>query len=114
MSYRFFLATRCRLLVCALLLGAAGGAGAVERISVATGGGEANSQSRYPAISADGRHVTFLSDATHLVAGDTNAASTDRLYAGAEAGGVYVIDLARGPMRWSASAATPATCTSRA
>ncbi|WP_257388226.1 hypothetical protein [Tahibacter caeni] len=75
MSYRFFLATRCRLLVCALLSGAAGASGAIERISVATGGGEANSQSRYPAISADGRYVTFLSDATNLVAGDTNAAA---------------------------------------
>jgi Tol biopolymer transport system component len=75
MSYRFLLAPRCRLLICALLSGLAGGAGAVERISVASGGGEANFQSRYPAISADGRYVTFLSDATNLVAGDSNAAA---------------------------------------
>lgn len=75
MSYRFLLAPRFRLLVCALLSAMAGAAAAVERVSVATGGGEANFQSRYPAISADGRYVTFLSDATNLVAGDTNAAA---------------------------------------
>lgn len=45
---------------------------AVERISVSTGGGQGNHQSRYPAISADGRYVAFESDATTLVAGDSN------------------------------------------
>ena len=75
MSYRFLLAPRFRLLVCALLSAVAGAAVAVERVSVATGGGEANAQSRYPTISANGRYVTFLSDATNLVAGDTNAAA---------------------------------------
>lgn len=49
-------------------------AAAVERISVATGGGQGNSQSRYVAISGDGRYVAFNSDASNLVAGDTNAA----------------------------------------
>ena len=48
---------------------------AAERISVASGGGQGNSQSRYPSISWNGRHVTFESDASNLVAGDTNAAS---------------------------------------
>lgn len=48
-------------------------AAAIERISVASGGGQANDQSRYAAISGDGRYVTFISDATNLVAGDTNA-----------------------------------------
>lgn len=51
------------------------GAMAVERVSVATGGGQANSQSRYAAISGNGRYVVFTSDATNLVAGDTNAAA---------------------------------------
>jgi Tol biopolymer transport system component len=50
-------------------------AGAIERISVATGGGQANSQSRYVAISGSGRYVVFNSDATNLVAGDTNDAA---------------------------------------
>jgi Tol biopolymer transport system component len=35
-------------------------------------GKQANSQSEYPAISADGRYVAFASDATNLVQGDKN------------------------------------------
>jgi Tol biopolymer transport system component len=46
--------------------------GATARVSVATGGGEANGGSFSPALSADGRFVAFLSDASNLVAGDTN------------------------------------------
>src|SRR6185503_9354213 len=42
------------------------------RVSVATGGGEANDISFSPSISADGRHVVFSSFATNLVTGDTN------------------------------------------
>ena len=38
----------------------------IERVSQGNGG------SYYPVISADGRHVSFWSDATDLVAGDTN------------------------------------------
>ena len=45
---------------------------AIERISVQGNGGESNGQSRYPAISGDGRYVVFNSDASNLVAGDTN------------------------------------------
>lgn len=48
---------------------------AVERISIATGGGQGNGQSQYPAISGDGRYVVFESDATNLVANDSNAAT---------------------------------------
>lgn len=47
--------------------------GQVQRVSVATGGAEANGPSRHARISADGRFVAFESDATNLVAGDTNA-----------------------------------------
>ncbi len=46
--------------------------GTTERVSVATGGGQANDFSDYPAISADGRFVAFQSSATDLVSGDTN------------------------------------------
>jgi len=46
--------------------------GTTERVSVATGGAQGNSDSYEPAISADGRIVAFKSDATNLVAGDTN------------------------------------------
>jgi Tol biopolymer transport system component len=42
------------------------------RVSVATNGAQANAQSFHAAISADGRHVAFASDATNLVPGDTN------------------------------------------
>nr|MBA3968256.1 PD40 domain-containing protein [Nitrospirales bacterium] len=44
------------------------------RISVATGGGQANGESLDPAMSANGRYVAFRSAATNLVPGDTNGA----------------------------------------
>jgi Ca2+-binding RTX toxin-like protein len=46
--------------------------GAITRISVAPGGGEGNGSSFLPSISADGRRIVFVSDASNLVAGDTN------------------------------------------
>jgi hypothetical protein len=49
--------------------------GATERVSVSTGGTEADSDSSHPAISADGRYVAFESLANNLVAGDTNGVS---------------------------------------
>jgi WD40-like Beta Propeller Repeat len=58
----------------AALAGAApaGAAGLTERVSVASGGQQANYDSSYSAIAADGRHVAFTSGANNLVAGDTN------------------------------------------
>ena len=50
------------------------GTGLTERVSVATGGGQANDYSDQPTISADGRFVAFASWATDLVSGDTNLA----------------------------------------
>jgi TolB protein len=46
--------------------------GATRRMSVGRGGAESNGGSYGPAISANGRFVVFDSDATNLVAGDTN------------------------------------------
>jgi len=43
------------------------------RVSVATGGTQGNNLSRAPDLSNDGNLVSFESDATNLVAGDTNA-----------------------------------------
>jgi len=43
-----------------------------ERVSVGPGGAQPNSSSTDPAISADGQSVAFTSDASNLVAGDTN------------------------------------------
>jgi Tol biopolymer transport system component len=49
--------------------------GALERVSMDTGGTPANSESIVSWLSADARFVAFFSLATNLVAGDTNAAS---------------------------------------
>ncbi len=46
--------------------------GSLERVSVAPDGTDANDDSLVPALSADGRYVVFYSDASNLVAGDTN------------------------------------------
>jgi hypothetical protein len=46
--------------------------GSTERVSVDSSGGEANGSSQWPSISSDGRYVAFASDASNLVAGDSN------------------------------------------
>src|ERR1700754_2953665 len=46
--------------------------GRTTRVSVGTGGVEANNESRQGAVSPDARYVAFNSSATNLVAGDTN------------------------------------------
>lgn len=50
-------------------------AATTERISLGDGGEQGNGDSLYPSISADGRFVAFQSQASNLVAGDTNNAS---------------------------------------
>jgi tricorn protease-like protein len=47
-------------------------AGTTERVSVNSAGNQGNGGSGAPAISADGRYVTFQSEASNLVLGDTN------------------------------------------
>ena len=47
-------------------------AGKTTRVSVATGGTQANASSSYPALSASGRYVAFNSEASNLVPDDTN------------------------------------------
>ena len=49
--------------------------GETTRVSVASEGTEANSDSFAPAISRDGRYVVFASSASNLVSGDTNNAN---------------------------------------
>lgn len=46
--------------------------GATTRVSLDNAGGQGNGDSWIAAISANGRYVTFESDASYLVAGDTN------------------------------------------
>jgi Tol biopolymer transport system component len=43
-----------------------------RRVSLGPGGAQANELSTGGSISADGRYVAFVSDASNLVAGDTN------------------------------------------
>lgn len=50
-------------------------AGTTTIVSVGAGGEAANGPSLFPSISADGRYVAFQSQASNLVAGDTNGAS---------------------------------------
>jgi putative cell wall-binding protein len=47
--------------------------GVAERVSVSWEGEQADSYSESPHLSANGRRITFLSDATNLVLGDTNS-----------------------------------------
>ena len=49
-------------------------AGTTTRLSVNSSGVQANGSSISPTISSDGRYVAFVSEATNLVTGDTNAA----------------------------------------
>ena len=49
--------------------------GTTQRVSVDSSGTQANDESFYPQISADGRYVAFRSDASNLVSGDTNGVS---------------------------------------
>ena len=50
-------------------------AGTTDRVSVASNGGQADSVSSYPSISADGLYVTFSSQATNLADDDINGQS---------------------------------------
>jgi Tol biopolymer transport system component len=59
--------------------------GTTSRVSVSATGGETDLDSGEPAISSNGRYVAFESDATNVVAGDTN-----------EATDVFVLDRATG------------------
>jgi Tol biopolymer transport system component len=49
-------------------------AGVTRRVSIGVNDTEPNEASRLPSISADGRFVAFSSQASNLVAGDTNNA----------------------------------------
>jgi Tol biopolymer transport system component len=49
--------------------------GQTSRVSVASNGTQGNHDSGYPSISADGRYVAFHSEASNLVASDTNGAA---------------------------------------
>lgn len=46
--------------------------GTTERISVSSAEAEGDDASSFPFISSDGRYISFISDSTNLVSGDTN------------------------------------------
>jgi Tol biopolymer transport system component len=48
-------------------------AGTTSRVCVSSSGTQANGGNYQPSVSGDGRYITFYSDATNLVPGDTNA-----------------------------------------
>ncbi len=49
--------------------------GLTTRVSVATGGGQANNNSHFASTNVNGQFIAFDSDATNLVVGDTNIAT---------------------------------------
>ncbi|MFD6167921.1 TolB family protein [Streptomyces coeruleorubidus] len=61
----------------------------LEFVDVRADGVKGNGASSYPVVSADGRHVAFLSWATNLAPGDTDTTAD-----------VYVKDLRTGKLRW--------------
>src|SRR4051794_7748503 len=65
---------RATLTAAGLLLAATAPAwaGSTERVSISSTGEQADGNSTFLTISADGRFVAFGSDATNLVPGDTN------------------------------------------
>src|SRR5262245_45553834 len=60
----------CAFVICGLVASAS--AQTTTRVSVASGGGQANNYSIEPSITPDGRYVAFMSVASNLVSGDTN------------------------------------------
>src|SRR6266446_1314542 len=81
--------------------------GMTERVSVASDGTQANNASSYPALSADGRFVAFQSDATNLVAGDTNGA-TDVFVHDRQTGTTERVSVASGGTQGNGFSAGPA------
>ena len=69
--------------------------GTTERVSIDSAGAEADGLSDYPSISADGRFVAFMSNATNLVPGDTNN-STDIFVHDRQTGRTEQVSLATG------------------
>jgi len=64
--------------------------GGTSRISTDSSGGQGNSSSNEPSISADGRYVAFSSGSSNLAAGDTNG-TTDIFVKDTQTGGTTLI-----------------------
>ena len=79
------------------------------RVSVASGGAQSNGSSFSPAISADGRLVVFTSDASNLVAGDTN--NSEDVFVHDRLGSVVVPTLTAAPASVPADGSSTSTIT---
>ncbi|MER7047093.1 RICIN domain-containing protein [Streptomyces jumonjinensis] len=80
--------------------------GAAERVSVATGGAQADGHSDGVSISADGRYVAFSSRAGNLVAGDANGKS-DVFLRDRQNGTTERVSVAAGGLEGNGHAHTP-------
>jgi Tol biopolymer transport system component len=81
--------------------------GTTERVSVATGGVQADGESAFPSISADGQLVAFQSRATNLAPGDTNA-SNDIFVRDRQAGTTERVSVAAGGAQANGGSYVPA------
>ena len=81
--------------------------GQTNRVSVASGGGQANDESIGPVITADGRYVAFTSDASNLVNGDTNG-QDDVFVHDRQTGQTNRISLAGGGTQGNGNSSAPA------
>jgi Tol biopolymer transport system component len=81
--------------------------GIAERVSVDSNGGEANQQSLYSSISADGRYVAFDSTASNLVSGDTNGVK-DVFVHDRQTGATIRVSVDSGGAQGSGDSANPA------
>ena len=79
----------------------------IERVSVGAGDVEGNSHSVSPSISADGRYVVFNSDASNLVANDTNG-QTDIFVYDRDTDTIERVSIGTGSVEANGSSFTPA------
>jgi Tol biopolymer transport system component len=81
-------------------------AGTTARVSIATGGTEANGSSGNPSIGGDGHYVAFTSGASNLVIGDTNS-SGDVFLRDTETGTTSLVSVATDGTAGDGSSYTP-------
>jgi Tol biopolymer transport system component len=86
------------------------GAGTIEDVSVAAGGGAADGPSAQPAMSGDGRFVAFASTAGNLVAGDRNGV-TDVFVRDRQTNTTTRVSVGRGGIEANGPSTTPAIST---
>jgi hypothetical protein len=66
------------------------GVGSIARVSVDSDGAQANNSSFNPSLSADGRYIAFYSNASNLVADDTNGTPDIFIVDGLEQGWWFI------------------------